>query len=233
MTVTLSLAMWGCYLFNMGVDDLEEGFQDSQPHQQEANEETLGRTDDFPAASTPKRVRDRPEMDMSPIASGACKRSFELLPRVANIPPWIQKPKDSRLKDRGLRSYKFVDDSVNTSPVNMRGAALLEQDGKFFKQIIHKRTENLLKHIAERAANKRMRINAARTSLICVSAAATFDSKVQVELDGQTIDGTNNMKILGVTVDSDGSFKTHVENLRAKLRKRTWVLSRLRRRGIP
>lgn len=115
----------------------------------------------------------------------------------------------------------------------MRSATLPEQGGTFFKQIVDKRTESLLKHIAERAASKGMKINAAKTNLMCVSAASTFEAKVQVELHGQTIHGQDNMKVLGVTIDSDGSFKTHVENLRSKLRKRTWALSRLRRRGIP
>ena len=65
-----------------------------------------------------------------------------------HAPPWILRAKDPRIKDRGICSYKFVDDSVNTSPVNMRSAALLENEGELFKQIKDKRTESLLHHIA-------------------------------------------------------------------------------------
>ena len=40
------------------------------------------------------------------------------------------------------------------------------------------------------------------------------------------------MKMLGVTLDCDGSFKTHITNLRSKLRRRTWALSKLRKKGL-
>ena len=43
----------------------------------------------------------------------------------------------------------------------------------------------------------------------------------------------NSIKILGVTVDSDASFKTHVKNIAAKMRARAWALSRLRKKGLP
>ena len=169
---------------------------------------------------------------MSPIAGARQNQDFQVLPRVANIPPWIRKPKDPLIKDRGLYSYKFVDDSVNTSPVNMRSAMMLEKDGASFKQIIDKRTEALLHHVAENASRKGMKINANKTNLMCVSAATSFCPRVQVNLDGVTIAGQDKMRILGVTIDKDCSFKSHIENLRASLRRRTWALSKLRRRGV-
>ena len=220
----------GCYLFNIGVDDLEEEFEHTEPAQEEAVTETLCRSDDFPAVSTPKRVSGQHEPQMSPIAGR--RQEVQLLPRVANAPSWILRAKDPRIKDRGIRSYKFVDDSVNTSPVNMRGAILLEGEGGLFKQIKDKRTKSLLHHIANNATAKGMRINPAKTSLMCVSAAASFEPQVQIVMDGITITGEKTMKILGVTLDNDGSFKTHVENIRRRLRQRTWALSKLRRRGV-
>ena len=220
----------GCYLFNIGVDDLEEGFDGGEQEQEEAHKETLCNTADFPAASTPKRVRNLPEATLSPIASR--KQSFELLPRVANIPPWVLKPKDPRLKDRGLRSYKFVDNSVITSPVNMRSALLLEDGDGPFKKIEDKRMESLLSHVAGNAVRKGMKINAKKTNLMCVSAATPFRPLVQIQLEDQMTSGQDKMKILGVIIDSDCSFRSHVENVRINLRRRTWALSKLRRYGV-
>ena len=219
----------GCYLFNIGVDDLEEGFEGGQ-EQEEVHTETLCRQSDFPAASTPKRVKDQPETALSPIAGR--RENFRILPRVANVPPWILKPKDPRIRDAGIKSYKFVDDSVNTSPVNMRSAQLLEDESGQFKKIVDKRTESLLQHVAENAQCKGMKINAKKTSLMCVSAAVSFKPLVQVELDGQVVSCKEEMKILGVTIDSDCSFRSHVEKIRTNLRRRTWALSKLRRRGV-
>lgn len=48
-----------CYLFNKGVDDLEDELNIINPDQgqSEAFEETMSRLDDFPAAFTPLCVR--------------------------------------------------------------------------------------------------------------------------------------------------------------------------------
>ena len=40
------------------------------------------------------------------------------------------------------------------------------------------------------------------------------------------------MKILGVTLDRDCSFRSHVESIRSRLRSRTWALARLRKKGL-
>lgn len=61
----------------------------------------------------------------------------------------------------------------------MRSASLLTGVDGPFKEIIDKRTEGLLEHIAENA-EKGMRINAKKTSLMCISAATTFKSNVRV-----------------------------------------------------
>ena len=65
-----------------------------------------------------------------------------------------------------------------------------------------------------------------------VSAASSFEARVKVTLENQVIQGGPSMKLLGVTIDQDGSFKTHVSNLRRKLRSRTWALSKLKKRGL-
>ena len=76
----------GCYLFNIGVDDLEEDFEEEDNHQEEAHQETLTRTDDFPFKSTPSWVGHRPVVDESPV-SQRNSPSFVILARVMNAPP--------------------------------------------------------------------------------------------------------------------------------------------------
>ena len=222
----------GCYLFNVGVDDLEENFEQADSGtQEEAHLETHGRSDDYPATSTPSRVGYQQDETMSPIC-GARGTDFRILPGVANVPHWVPKPKDPLFNYGVLKSYKYVDDNVNTSAVNMRKAKLLVEEGNFFKQVIDTRTQNLLQHVSENAARKGMSINAEKTNLMCVSAATSFKSRVQVTLNGQTIVGQDKMRILGVTLDYDCTFKSHVEDVKNRLRSRTWALSRLRKIGL-
>ena len=224
----------GCYLFNIGIDDLEEGFEQdtAADRQKEAHEETLTRSDDFPAVSTPTRVGVfRQEPHHSPVPSLQCQQ-FMLLPRVANAPPWIEKPKDPHFKQTCPKTYKYVDDQVNTSVVNMRKAKLLVEDNVFFKEIVDLQSQQLLNHIAKKAEDRGMAINAKKTSLMLVSASTSFDARVRVDIGAETIRGTDTLKILGVTLDRDASFKTHTTNLAKKLRQRTWALTKLRKKGL-
>ena len=222
----------GCYLFNVGIDDLEEGFcpQDDLNDQDEAHEETLIRSDDFPAVSTPKRVNMPPsEITESPVQGAP---PFEILPRVANVPHWVPKPKDPIFRPGDLHTYKYVDDEVNTSVVNMRKAKLLIGEEGFFKEVIDNRTQGLLNHIATKAEARGMAINAKKTGLMMVSAATSFEARVSVKLGDQTIKGAKSMKLLGVTIDNDGSFKTHTAALAKKMRARSWALARLKKKGL-
>ena len=41
------------------------------------------------------------------------------------------------------------------------------------------------------------------------------------------------MKILGVTIDSDMSFRSHINQIASRLRARMWALAKLRKKGLP
>ena len=184
--------------------------------------------------STPVRVgRSAAEITESPIARVGADIDYAILPRVANVPHWIRKPKDKIYHDKPIKTYKYVDDQVNTSKVNMRRATLLVNDGVFFKDIVDLKTQALLTHIANKAKAKGMAINAAKTGLMLVSAASSFDPRVRIKLEGETVTGQERMKILGVTVDKDASFRSHVEDLAARMRSKTWALAKLRKKGLP
>ena len=167
----------------------------------------------------------------SPIAAReGC--DFTILPWVANVPPWLPKPKDPHFKSGAVKSYKFVDDNVNTCKINMRQAKMLTENGVCFKEIVDKRTEALLQHVSDKALNKGMIINASKTSLMCMSAAKSFKAKVRVSLEGESVMSNDKLKILGVTLDSDVSFRSHVETIATKCRAKSWVLGRLRKKGL-
>ena len=206
----------GCYLFN------EEDFNEDtdQDRQRDAYQETYPRRDDYPAASTSQRVGLRSELMESPIAARH-EADFTILPRVANVPHRIPKPKDPLFHTGSIKTYKYVDDEVNTNKVNMRKARLLVENGTFFKEVVDICSQRLLSHIAERANQRGMAINAGKTGLMLVSAISSFEARVRLEVADQTVTGKDSMKLLGVTLDKDTSFSTHVEKLAARLRSKT------------
>ena len=78
--------------------------------------------------STPQRVGPlAPSLVLSPIAEA--REDVELLPRVANAPPWLRKPKDPRWRDEPLETLKFVDNGINIDIINMKLEKLHIQNG--------------------------------------------------------------------------------------------------------
>ena len=109
---------------------------------------------------------------------------------------------------------------------------MLVEEGVFFKEIVDKHTQNVLEHVAKQADQMGMAINAAKTGLMLVSAATSFQARTRVTLNNETIVGQDSLKVLGVTLTSDLSFQAHVEKIAAKTRSKAWALAKLRRKGL-
>ena len=142
------------------------------------------------------------------------------------------KPKDPRWRDTEEKIEKYVDDQIHMSVVNLRAEPLLEQAGVFFKETKAPKTQRMLENITERVEQRGMVVNDAKTAVMCVSDAVSFEPRVSLEGRHGRIEGVNQLKFLGVTLDSDCSFGTHIQNLRTSIRRRSWALAKLRRRGM-
>ena len=225
----------GSFLFNVGIDDIEqdcaypeEPFQDTM--------ESHSSMGDYPAASTPQRVgRSQEIFNESPIRINPnTDHQLQLLPSAVNTPPWIRQPKEQAWKDRDPKDYKFIDDGVNLSSINMRKVAMYtDNEGKNIKMAHPVKAEAILNHIADRAAYKGMVVNRAKTSLMCITAATSYTAAAQIkDRFGNTIQSLSTGKLLGVTFDSNCTWTTHVENLKRKIRARSWTLNSLRQSGF-
>ena len=65
-----------------------------------------------------------------------------------------------------------------------------------------------------------------------MSGAKTFEARVSLEGRNGQIKGVEKIKFLGITLDRDCSFESHVQNLRTSVRRRSWALTKLKRRGM-
>ena len=101
-----------------------------------------------------------------------------------------------------------------------------------FKETHAEKTTGLLEHVRRNAERKGMVVNEKKTGLMCVSASRSYKAKISIEFSGQRVRGESTLKILGVSLDQDCTFKTPVKNIAKKLRQRTWALSRLRRKEM-
>ena len=155
----------GCYLFNIAVDDLEEGF--AQTAEIGEQNEHLTRSNDFPASSTPSRV-GLPAADIGVFPIGQ-PQGFVLLARIANIPPWIKAKNEKKWTEKQVLSVKFVDDGINAETVNMKEVPLMLDGTHKFKETTAKNTTDLLDHIRVNTAKKGMLVNEKKNRLnVCL-----------------------------------------------------------------
>ena len=180
---------------------------------------------------SPLRNEYQPSHKLQPIGTNEWPE-IEIRPRVTNVPPWIRKPRDSHWKKMDITMHKFVDDSVNIEKVNMRREPLLTQGEDQLRIVKPEITDRVLNHVCDRENGKGMVVNHAKTTLMCVSAAKTYKAEAVLEFGNTTIKSTGSMRILGITLNADCSFKQHVANVCAKFRSRTWVLAKLKKCGM-
>lgn len=92
------------------------------------------------------------------------------------------------------------------------------------------KAEAILHHITREASGRGMKVNGEKTCLVCVTGATSFQAEAQIkDAEGNIIKSSNSAKFLGVTLDSDCSFRTHVDNVQKRIRARSWALNTLRR----
>ena len=222
----------GSYLFNIGTDDLEEDCRFPDMPFFDECEEATNASCDFPAASTPTRVSSNvPEPSLSPMPQ--IGRDIELGPRVANVPPWLRTPKEKRWEDREPTVKKFIDDGINIDVVNMLAVQTTLEKNKPVKTVHPVKTQALLEHVTKRANQKGMVVNDKKTTIMCVSAATSYEARARVtDRNGENISSNRSMKVLGCVLDSDCTMKGQAESVRKKLRSRTWGLAALKKNGF-
>ena len=94
-------------------------------------------------------------------------------------------------------------------------------------------SQNMFNQLCKRAEERGMLVNDSTTGLMWVSIARSFEAKAVLRArNGEKIESSGTLKFLGFTLDQDCSIGSHVEALAAKLRARTWALSRLKRAGM-
>ena len=104
--------------------------------------------------------------------------------------------------------------------------------GKLIKTTSAPQAQAMLEHIIKRAEERGMVVNDDKTGVMCVSGAMSFEAGVKLRGRNGDVVGSTSMRCLGVTIDNDCSFKTHLNNLAAKIRSKTWTLTKLKRFGM-
>ena len=141
-----------------------------------------------------------------------------------NMPRW---------KDSPLRNFCFVDDNINVEKVDMSKAEAIRLENRDFRVKHAKLTERAFVRTEEEAEAIGMKVNTQKTNLLCMNDAQSYTAKAFFkDKDDNMVQSADTMRILGFTLARKPGVKTHVAELRRRIRSRTWALRDLKKSGF-
>ena len=124
---------------------------------------------------------------------------------------------------------KYVDDNLQEEAVSFENA---DQIGsQKFKHAIA--TQNVFRHIVRSAEKKGMKVNASKTNMTCISDSLHTENFAYIyDRDGQKIESSTHLKVLGWHFSNKPSVAAHLEVLKRRFRERYWTLRHLKHNGF-
>ena len=119
---------------------------------------------------------------------------------------------------------------MTVEKINFETAERIDQDNRMKHAIP---SQNIFRAVVRRAEGRGMRVNAAKTNLLVVSDALSFNPRAKIIAeDGTVVTSGSKMKILGFHMSDRPSAGAHVEALRKRFRQRYWILFHLKNFGF-
>ena len=212
-----------------------------------------------PFASTPRQPsRGRPRLRQSPVRRAGPRltnRDWSYMPGRRNrrrrrnlrrqisysdegevsIPVEINKKKTGlRWRPRHPRTFKFVDDGMTATKVNMDSASpCVLEDGRQGKDKHDLQSQNLFRRVVAKAESRGMLVNKKKTKILCISDLQSYKAVAHIrDCDGNKLVSGTHLKVLGFHMDSRPSVHAHVQALRLRMRDTVWVLRHLKIAGF-
>ena len=132
---------------------------------------------------------------------------------------------------RPVEVDKYVDDNLQEEAVNLENATVSPDGLEKMKHAIP--TQNVFRHVIRRAEERGMKVNTAKTNMICVSDCLNHMARSYIlDSDGNRIESSDKMKILGWHFSSKPTVEAHVNVLKRRFRERYWILRHLKHNGF-
>ena len=138
-----------------------------------------------------------------------------------HLPPWITHP---------LQVLKYVDDNIILEKISFEHTPT---DGFSVRYRCAVRTQNLFRHVVQRAEKYGMKVNALKTESLCIAELHPYLPVAYFHDSGGTkVQTGKNMKILGFYFSSDPNMAAQVSAIRRKFTSKIWVLRHLSHNGF-
>ena len=130
-----------------------------------------------------------------------------------------------------LQVLKYVDDNVINEKLNFDTVMI---DGAAVKDKHAVRTQNAFRRVVHQAEGVGMKVHGGKTKSMCISEKKTYVPRAHFfDFEGNPIETSSSMKILGFWFSSDPDMAVQVRNIKRKITARIWTLRHLLHRGFP
>ena len=140
-----------------------------------------------------------------------------------------------RWKDRDLEVKKFIDNVSGSENINanLTYRSRVTSDTEERRYIHAPQSQELFDKVSCEASSKGMKLNEKKTTLLCISAACSYEPRTFIKLgSNDVILSGKSMKLLGFHFDTRPSVDAHVSAVLRKVRYRTWSIHNLKRLGL-
>ena len=139
-----------------------------------------------------------------------------------------------RWKARKPRKFKFVDDGLLLSKMNMDSAEVLGRvNGTVVKSKLDVQSQNVFRRVVAKAESRGMVVNREKTAILCMSDSQTYKAACKLQdSNGVVLHSGEKMKVLGFHLDSRPTVHAHVAALQVRMRGTAWVLRHLKIAGF-
>ena len=135
--------------------------------------------------------------------------------------------------DGGELSIKvYIDDMNNLEKVRTDNAIVrISEDKQVVLAHAIKSQENF-DHVKGRAEEIKMKVNSAKTQLLCVSGNMNNNTKSYIRTEGTEIQSGESLKILGFWFGNRPNVHVHLGKMLTKFKSRLWTLRHLQKSGM-
>ena len=219
----------GVFLFNATIDDLEEGC----PELPETRRSLRRQAQALP--STPSGQRPVFDAELSPITrpKKAVRRLNYTEELERTVPLEENHWTEAKWKAALALFLRYIDDGFSLSRINFENSYGFEVNGRSFRVKHAVQAQNIFRHIVRNAESIGMVVNAAKTSMMCISGAINYEADAFIlDSDQERIGCTDTIKALGLRLSNRLDMEEHVKYIIKAFRARYWTLRNLKGNGF-
>ena len=132
----------------------------------------------------------------------------------------------------GIIVYKYIDDTTSIEVVDKNRTIKHFTTSRTKEQVLAEATEAFANAVVKKTEEIGMRVNCAKTKLLCISADNGCDSYASIQVGGERIESVDKIRLLGFMIGQKPGMHDQVALIKGKYRVKLWTLIHLNNAGL-